>query len=311
MFSVVIPLYNKEKSIINTIQSVLNQTFQDFEIVVINDGSTDKSAEIVEHIKDFRIRLVHQENQGVSAARNRGIKEAKYDWVTFLDGDDWWSDDFLTVLNDLQIKYPDAGIWAGQYVQVYDKQKEIIVDRFPPIKEGYFQLYDFLYAVCSSSILLKKNIFKECGYFNTKLTHGEDTDMWIRIGMKYKMCYTNKVISYYNIGGNPLTKSTGKIPNFENHLLSNIDNYIGIDIEWDKIIVKKKADYLLIYYLEYPNNRKIKEMIDTLPDYIYDNRKRYKILKLPVFLIFILHFNKRIIRYICYSKNRIELYLKL
>src|SRR5690554_3840739 len=118
MISVVIPLYNKEKSIMNTIQSVLNQTFQDFEIVVINDGSTDKSAEIVEHIKDFRIRLVHQENQGVSAARNRGIKEAKYDWVAFLDGDDWWSDDFLTVLNDLQIKYPDAGIWAGQYVQV-------------------------------------------------------------------------------------------------------------------------------------------------------------------------------------------------
>ena len=76
MFYIIIPLYNKELSIKNTIQSVLSQTCQDFEIVVINDGSTDKGVKIVESVKDNRIRLIQQENQGVSAARNRGIKEA-------------------------------------------------------------------------------------------------------------------------------------------------------------------------------------------------------------------------------------------
>lgn len=80
MFSVVIPLYNKELSIKNTIESVLKQTFQDFEILVVNDGSTDNSAEIVEQIDDSRIRLIHQANQGVSAARNKGIEKAKFEY---------------------------------------------------------------------------------------------------------------------------------------------------------------------------------------------------------------------------------------
>src|SRR5690554_3277529 len=90
MFSVVIPLYNKELSISNTIQSVLDQTFQDFEIVIINDGSTDNSVKEVEKFDDKRIRLIHQDNQGVSAARNRGIEEARNEWIAFLDADDLW-----------------------------------------------------------------------------------------------------------------------------------------------------------------------------------------------------------------------------
>ena len=90
MISVVIPLYNKEKYIKRAIESVLNQTFQKFEIIVVNDGSTDKSAEIVQNIKDPRIRLINQKNAGVSAARNRGIQEAKYEYIAFLDADDFW-----------------------------------------------------------------------------------------------------------------------------------------------------------------------------------------------------------------------------
>ena len=90
MISVVIPLYNKEKQIKRTIQSVLTQTFQDFEIVIVNDGSTDNSTIEVEKIKDSRIRLIHQENAGVSAARNKGIEEAKYELIALLDADDEW-----------------------------------------------------------------------------------------------------------------------------------------------------------------------------------------------------------------------------
>ena len=87
MISVVIPLYNKEKQIRKTLQSVLTQTFQDFEIVVVNDGSTDNSAIEVEKVKDPRIRLIHQQNAGVSAARNKGIEEARYELIAFLDAD--------------------------------------------------------------------------------------------------------------------------------------------------------------------------------------------------------------------------------
>src|SRR5690554_7052561 len=98
MFSVVIPLYNKELSINNTIQSVLNQTFQDYEIVVVNDGSTDKSLEVVKQINDFRIRIINKLNGGVSSARNRGIEESKFDWIAFLDGDDLWMENHLEIL---------------------------------------------------------------------------------------------------------------------------------------------------------------------------------------------------------------------
>ena len=95
MISVVIPLYNKEKQVAHTLQSVLRQTFQDFEIVIVDDGSTDHSVEEVEKVRDTRIRLVHQQNAGVSAARNRGISEAKYDLIAFLDADDEWKPEYL------------------------------------------------------------------------------------------------------------------------------------------------------------------------------------------------------------------------
>ena len=100
-FSVVIPLYNKQNYIKETIKSVLNQTFQNFEIVVVNDGSKDDSIKIIESIQDYRIKLVHQENSGVSVARNMGIKEANAKYIAFLDADDLWLPEFLQTIYEL------------------------------------------------------------------------------------------------------------------------------------------------------------------------------------------------------------------
>src|SRR5574344_715427 len=112
MISVVIPLYNKERYIEKTIHSVLKQSFNKFEIVVVNDGSTDNSLAIVESIRDSRIRVFDQKNSGVSAARNRGIKEAKYDFIAFLDGDDEWLSNHLPIIANLIDKYPSCGVFA-------------------------------------------------------------------------------------------------------------------------------------------------------------------------------------------------------
>lgn len=101
MISVVIPLYNKEKQIAKTLQTVLDQTCQDFEIVIVNDGSTDGSVGEIKKITDSRIRLINQKNGGVSAARNRGIEEAKGEHIAFLDADDMWNRDYLKTINYL------------------------------------------------------------------------------------------------------------------------------------------------------------------------------------------------------------------
>ena len=126
MISVVIPLYNKEHQIAETLRSVLEQTFQDFEVVIVDDGSTDKSSEEALKIRDPRIRFVRQENAGVSAARNRGIEEARFDLIAFLDADDRWKPEYLQTQYDLFQKYPQCGVFACNYEFVHaDSHTEI------------------------------------------------------------------------------------------------------------------------------------------------------------------------------------------
>src|SRR5690606_30655868 len=114
-FSIVIPLYNKEKHILSTINTVLAQTFQDFEIVVVNDGSKDNSAKLVNEIQDPRVRLISQNNSGVSAARNTGIKEASGGYIALLDADDLWLECHLENIHTLIKKFPDYGLYACAY----------------------------------------------------------------------------------------------------------------------------------------------------------------------------------------------------
>jgi glycosyltransferase involved in cell wall biosynthesis len=308
MLSVIIPLYNKEKSISNTIESVLNQSYRDFELLIVNDGSTDRSINAVEKFKDDRIRIINKSNGGVSSARNRGIREAKSEWIAFLDGDDYWEPSFLSTLNELKSRYPDAGMYAGQYAQVDNDKNIIVLNRFPPIIEGYFDLFSYLFAVNSSSILVNKNVFDICGYFDENLTHGEDTDMWIRIGLKFQVCYTNTLISYYNIGGNPLSRSVGKFPPFNKRFLSKIDNYfLESNYEWNNFLLNLKAKGLKQYIKRYPFKREFQERVNKLP---YDIRKQNGLLNIekqrPILLIKLLlfEFPKNILRKIVYSLSK-------
>ena len=101
-FSVIIPVYNKEKYLSKTIESVLQQSFLDFEIIIINDGATDSSEKIIEGFKDPRIQYIKQENQGVSAARNAGIKAANTNYIALLDADDIWKENYLEKIDALK-----------------------------------------------------------------------------------------------------------------------------------------------------------------------------------------------------------------
>lgn len=208
MISVIIPLYNKEKQIANTLQSVLRQTFQDFEIVVVNDGSTDNSVAEVHKVKDPRIRLVHQENAGVSAARNRGIQEARFDLIAFLDADDSWKPNYLESQYGLSKKYPQCSVYACNY-EFHDGSSNITptIIRKLPLKDsdGILSNY-FEVASCShppiwtSAVMVRKEAIQAIGGFPVGIILGEDLITWAKLACSYHIAYNTCPLAIYNFG---------------------------------------------------------------------------------------------------------------
>lgn len=207
MISIVIPLYNKEKSIASTLQTVLNQTFSNYEIVIVNDGSTDNSVAEVEKVQDSRIRLIHQQNAGVSAARNRGIKEALGELIAFLDADDEWMPEYLATQIQLYQKYSDCKVFACNY-----KFRNADGTIFPtnirnlPFREedGILSNY-FVVASCShpplwtSAVMVKKEAIQSIGGFPVDIKSGEDLLTWARLASQYKIAYSIKSVAIYNL----------------------------------------------------------------------------------------------------------------
>ena len=194
--SVVIPLYNKEKSIQRTIESVLRQSYPFFELIIVNDGSTDQSLANAQKLKDWRIRIINKSNGGVSSARNLGIKESRYGWITFLDGDDVWTSDHLEVLVDLMGRYPKMKFfstsWTNDYIPENVRQKDYVVEDF--FAESFNRA-----LVWSSVVMCNRECFNSVGEFNERLTNGEDIEMWCRIARKYRLVKSEKVTAVYNL----------------------------------------------------------------------------------------------------------------
>lgn len=229
MFSVVIPLYNKELSIKNTIQSVLNQSYQNFEIIVINDGSTDESVKIVESISDERIRLIQQKNQGVSAARNRGIQEASNEWIAFLDGDDLWSQDHLQEITTMMQKFPEENFFVTSF-QYSDMRPMFKHKRNETIFkiDNYFKEAIKEELIWTSIVVINKNCIEKVGGFNEELNRGEDLDLWLRLAHDFSIVKSSVVTATYRIEAENrtfLSKDINKthVYNFNLDIINNID----------------------------------------------------------------------------------------
>lgn len=214
-FTVIIPLYNKAGFIKSAVDSVLDQSFSDVEIIVVNDGATDKSMEIVAAVDDARIRILNTQNNGAAAARNTGIKHAKGKLVAFLDADDSWEKNHLNALYKLHHTFTDAGLYCTGYYKVYSekaKKKAVfngISKDFFGIVPNYFEasLVDSLAS--ASSVCIPAAVFNTIGLFDTSMRTGEDTDMWIRIALTCNVALHNTTTVHYNIHiPNSLSKST-------------------------------------------------------------------------------------------------------
>lgn len=198
-FSIVIPLYNKAAAVEETLGSVLAQTVTDFEVLVIDDGSKDGSAEVVERFihsqGDGHIRLIRQANAGVSATRNRGIELTQADNLIFLDADDLWEPTYLAHIQDLISQFPQAGAYATAFVEemrdseggdrrfphrIYGlkDQPVLVANYFDVASRGQLPLMP-------SSTCIPRRVLEEVGGFPTDQIQGEDQDLWARIGLRY------------------------------------------------------------------------------------------------------------------------------
>ena len=220
MISVIIPLYNKEKQIAATLQSVIEQTFQNFEIIVVNDGSTDNSTTEVLKIKDSRIRLVHQENAGVSAARNRGIQEARFDLISLLDADDIWKPNYLETQYGLYKKYPRCSVYACNYEfrDVSGAITSTIIRRLPfqkseGILSNYFEVASCSHPpICSISIMVKKEAIQAIGGFPLGIKSGEDLLTWARLAANCQIAYSKEVCAIFNVEGYDFSERPKRLP---------------------------------------------------------------------------------------------------
>lgn len=225
MISIIIPLYNKENSIANTIQSILDQTFQDFEIVVVDDGSTDDSVTIVERYADNRIRIIQKENGGVSSARNRGIEEANYEYIAFLDADDYWEPTYLKELVKLIHDFPNAGLYGLGFGYMWQENKESINHDLPDLFRGIIEnpwQRGCIYWT-GSSTTTTKTVIQSVGLFDERMSHGEDLDMWYRILLNYQGVFYNQTLAYYRQDAE--NRAMNNVIPFEKHLPFFIEKY--------------------------------------------------------------------------------------
>ena len=198
MISVIIPLYNKAQSIAETLRSVLNQTYKDYEIIVINDGSTDNSVQVVESIKDSRIKLFNKPNGGVSSARNYGIQKAKYEYIAFLDADDYWEPTYLEELVKLINDFPNAGLYGLGFGHIWQENKELINHDLPDLFRGIIENpWQRGCIYWTGSTTTTKTVIQSVGLFDERISHGEDLDMWYRILLRYSGVFYNKTLAYY------------------------------------------------------------------------------------------------------------------
>jgi glycosyltransferase involved in cell wall biosynthesis len=203
MISVVIPLYNKAHTIFDTLKTVIAQSFTDFEIVVVDDGSTDDSVKVIqEFLLDKRLRVISQTNQGVSAARNKGVEESKFELIAFLDADDKWFPDYLKKMVETIHRFPDFAMYncAGivrnadgtEFNRIANKYKDTICEI------NFFENpHVFLHT---SATIVKKSVFLNVGCFPLGMKRNQDFALFYSMALYGKVGYCGYPLSIY-IGG--------------------------------------------------------------------------------------------------------------
>ena len=287
-FTVIIPLYNKEKYIKNAIKSVLNQTFTDFELLIIDDFSTDKSAAIASKFESEKVKLIyHEKNCGLSASRNTGIKNGNSNYITFLDADDLWKPTFLESIFQLIQNFPEARIFGTNYEEIWDTNSNNPKngsESLPKDFKGYVPFFKInvkqgIYT--HGSVCFHKEVFEKIGYYNEDIGFSEDLDFNIRANYNFKLAYDNSILmSYFMQTENQLTQSSllnKTIPDFDTY-----ENWAKTNSDLKKYLDFER--YVLGKRLKKNKDLRWKKMIATI-DSRNLNWKQNVLLKMPRFIL--------------------------
>lgn len=203
-FSVVIPVYNKAKYLEITLNSVLSQTLDDYEIILIDDGSVDNTNQIIKQFTTPKINYFYQENAGVSAARNTGINISKGKFIAFLDADDFWFPNHLQELKTLIIDFPDCGMYCNRYkIKTTSRHFQEVWFRgidaaFKGVVENYFYSNKPFRIPTASSVAISKKILTDLEGFDEAKSSGEDVELWTKVGLKFPVAISNETTVIYN-----------------------------------------------------------------------------------------------------------------
>ena len=289
-FSVIMPLYNKAPYVRKAVESVVKQTCRDWELIVVDDGSTDGGGDIVASIADPRIRLVQQENAGVSVARNRGVALSEGSLLCFLDADDWWEPTFLEEMAGLVERHPGAGIYGTSYWIIKNGRK-----RLAPIgvEEGFAEgeiNYCHVYAqtlcmpLTSITVCIPRMVFDEAGGFPLGITLGEDFLLWLRIALKHKTVLLNNPLANYNQDVDITYRGTHHLHPPERHMLWHMGEYEPLersDPDYKQLIDNLRTYSLQKYYLNSKYRGAARQELSKV-DWGKQNDKLKRIYNLPV-----------------------------
>lgn len=274
-FSIVVPLYNKESYIRRTLESVVAQTFVDYELIVVDDGSTDDSYAVASNFLagNTNNKIVRQKNMGVASARNNGVLFSHGDYICFLDSDDWWEPSFLEEMDGLIRNYPNAGLYGTGFYLIKSGKKKVapigVNDDFHSGYINYCQTYarTLCMPISSSSVAIPRAVFDEFGGFRIGISLGEDFELWIRIALKHKVALINMPLSNYFQDLPPHKRATRRLHTPEKHMLWNLD-YLSQEEAVNKdlalLLDRLRASGLYRYYLSRQYHDQAVEIISKI-----------------------------------------------
>lgn len=308
--SVIIPAYNAERTILDTIYSVLAQTFANFELIVINDGSTDQTPELVCSVQDPRLKLFNYENAGLSTARNRGIERSIGQYISFLDADDQWTTDKLELQLKALQQNPQAGV-AYSWTTYIDEQGKILSSGEPAFYQGnvHRDLLIKNIIVNGSNVLLKREVVERVGGFDPNISACEDWEYWLRIAPYFEFVVVPKPQIFYRLSSTTLSSKIDKMEKYHLSVLEKAFQAAPPHLQYLKPQAMSEL-YWFIAQLALTRNekgvqvalsrQKLWQAVQSYPNIVFQRKTQVLLVKLLIFQLLPLTIARSILK----SKRR-------